>query len=483
MAVKGKKTLVQLDWFNVSYRSVVNYVVLILVLLVGGGAYWYYTGWYAPRTAAEDAIGQAGDTYQEAVQYKSLPGPAEHIKVAGTSLTEARESYGVRMYDDAEFSALHSLDRSLTAIGLAKGQEEGVRVRFSRIEGDVRVKKQGEFSWQPAVPRMALTIGDQVKTSSSASAEIVYFDGTTTLLKPGSLLEIHRLFEDPVTKVRRVEEKLNFGEVRATTPNRNVNGSYHQVETDAVSARADRASEFNVSYEQASKTSRVSTFRGPVEVSGGGSKSSLVGGESVKADAQGKLSSKEALPGVARLEFPADQRVFIFEQPLQEKIILQWQPVLETERYHLIISDKPLFTDPLYEQNRQGVSATLEGVEPGSYFWKVAAVSKSGARGPYSESRAFRISSEKIRDRSDKKPPGLEISEFVTIGLLVIVNGRSEPGATLWVDDEKVDIYDDGRFYAVVRLRKEGQNDVVFRAQDTAGNETRLSRTTYVEVY
>jgi hypothetical protein len=483
MAAKGEKTLVQLDWFNVSYRSILNYAVLILVLLVGGGGYWYYTGWYAPKKDAQQAIEQAVDAFQTAEQHEDLPGPADHVKHAGASLDTARNAFAGSNYDEAEFQALLSLDRSLTAIDLAKGQAESVRVRFSRIEGDVRVKKQGEFSWQPAVQRMGLTVGDQVKTSSSASAEIVYFDGTTTLLKPGSLLEIHKLYEDPVTKVRRVEEKLNFGEVKASTPNRNVNGSYHQVETDAVQARADRASEFNVSYKKETKISRVSSFRGPLDVTGGGSTSSLIGGESVKADAQGQLSSKEALPGVARLEFPADQRVFIFEDPLQEKIILQWQQVNGSERYHLIISDKPLFTDPLYQQNREGNSATLEGVEPGSYYWKVAAVSALGGQGPYSEARTFRISSEKIRDRTDKKPPGLEITEFVTIGLLVIVNGKSEPGATLWVDDEKVDIYDDGRFYAVVRLRKEGNNDVVFRAQDTAGNETSLSRSTYVEVY
>ena len=100
-----------------------------------------------------------------------------------------------------------------------------------------------------------------------------------------------------------------------------------------------------------------------------------------------------------------------------------------------------------------------------------------------SDVRAFRVSSEKIRDRTDNVPPELQITEFVTIGMMVIVNGRSEPGATLWIDNEKIDVFDDGRFYAVVRLRREGLNDLLFRAQDTAGNETRIERSAYVEVY
>ena len=41
----------------------------------------------------------------------------------------------------------------------------------------------------------------------------------------------------------------------------------------------------------------------------------------------------------------------------------------------------------------------------------------------------------------------------------------------------------DGRFYAVVRLRKEGMNELRIRAQDTAGNETQLTRVAYVEMF
>ena len=58
-----------------------------------------------------------------------------------------------------------------------------------------------------------LNVGDQVKTSSRGSAVLLYFDKTKTHVQPGSLLEIRDLYEDPVTKVRRVREKLNWGEV------------------------------------------------------------------------------------------------------------------------------------------------------------------------------------------------------------------------------------------------------------------------------
>jgi hypothetical protein len=66
---------------------------------------------------------------------------------------------------------------------------------------------------------------------------------------------------------------------------------------------------------------------------------------------------------------------------------------------------------------------------------------------------------------------------------MLIVNGRTEPGALLWIDSEKTDVYDDGKFYAVIRLRKEGWNEIEFVSQDASGNEKRVRHRAYVETY
>ena len=186
---------------------------------------------------------------------------------------------------------------------------------------------------------------------------------------------------------------------------------------------------------------------------------------------------------VPRLVAPSDQRVFVYEDPTKGTTDLTWEKVPGAARYHLIISDKFLFTDPLYDADREETTVVLDGVASGAYYWKVAAVSPSGVRGPFSEPRRFRVTSQKIRDREDTSPPKLEITDFVQTGPMVIMNGRTEPGAQLWIDSEKVDVYDDGTFYAVIRLTKEGNNDVQLVAQDAAGNEARLVKRAYVEQY
>jgi len=108
-------------------------------------------------------------------------------------------------------------------------------------------------------------------------------------------------------------------------------------------------------------------------------------------------------------------------------------------------------------------------------------VSANGVLGPYSETRHFQVTTQQLRDKRDTTPPILEITDRVQTGPMLILNGRTEPGALLWVDNEKLDVYDDGTFYAVVRLRKEGVNEIQLVSQDAAGNTTKLTDRAYVD--
>jgi hypothetical protein len=330
---------------------------------------------------------------------------------------------------------------------------------------------------------MSLRVGDQLKTSGSGSVQLIYFDGTVTTIDPGSLLEIREIHEDPATKIRRVSEKLNWGEVQASTQKRNVEGSFHEVSTEKISARSEEAGEFRIASDKASNAAAIDVFQGRVQVSSGGRKESVESGERLRADPAGQLQAKEVLPGSPRLLSPSDQKVFVHEDPAQASTTLSWERVPGAKAYHLMISDRLLFADVRYEADRAESNVVLQGVSPGEYYWKVAAISPASVRGPFSEVRRFRITSQKITDKDDTTPPNLEITENVQTGPMLILNGRTEPGALLWVDNEKVEVTDDGSFYAVIRLRKEGVNDVLLVAQDAAGNVRKLTHRAYVDPY
>ena len=474
------------EWFNVTYRSVFTLVALVVLTLGGAGGYWYYFHVHVPREAARDALSRAESRFGEAsgLDPSAAERLAEVVASARVALTEARGAFGSMRFDEARAAAIRSENLSLQAIGMVKGGGESAeRVRFYRLEGDVRVKKAGQFAWETANQRMELHEGDQIKTSSSASAQVIFFDGTITTVRPGSLYLIREASENPSTKVRRVREELSFGEINASTQDPNVEGSYHEVAAGEVSARSHKAAEFRIRAEEGSKGAEFDVFQGQVEVAARDRREAVAAGERIKAGADGRLRDKELLPGVPALVAPRDQRVFVLDPQTPEPIALAWDPVPGAARYHLMISDQPLFTDALYDDERDGTKAVIGEVAEGSYNWRVAAISPSGVEGWPSNPRRFRVSAQKIVDRSDGEPPVLEISEFVSFGPMVVVNGKTEPGATLWVDSEKVDVLDSGQFSTVVRLRREGFNEVRFVAQDSAGNETELVRKTYVELY
>jgi hypothetical protein len=227
----------------------------------------------------------------------------------------------------------------------------------------------------------------------------------------------------------------------------------------------------------------VDVFEGGLKISGGGRVEKLESGERIRSDGGGKLQPKEVLPGVPRPIAPADQKIFVHEDPAKASTTLTWEKMAGASRYHLQISDRMLFTATLYDADRVETAVQIEGIPPGEYFWKVASVTKDDVRGPYSSPRRFRVTTQALHDKEDTTPPILEITENVQSGPMLILNGRTEPGALLWVDDEKVDVADDGAFYAVIRLRKEGVNEVLISAQDASGNVRKLTQRAYVDPY
>jgi hypothetical protein len=62
-----------------------------------------------------------------------------------------------------------------------------------------------------------------------------------------------------------------------------------------------------------------------------------------------------------------------------------------------------------------------------------------------------------------------------------MVEGRTEPGATVFINDEEVDVSRDGLFKKLVSFNRTGQNAVVVKAVDPSGNQTVKSENVFVE--
>ena len=83
---------------------------------------------------------------------------------------------------------------------------------------------------------------------------------------------------------------------------------------------------------------------------------------------------------------------------------------------------------------------------------------------------------------ADREPPKLQLNKPYSIGgPFFMIEGTTEPGATVFINDEEVDVESNGHFKKLVSFNKTGANAVVVKAIDPAGNQTVKSETVFVE--
>lgn len=482
MPAGNQKPQVLLDWATISYKSIMRGMVYLVLLLAAGGTVWYLQAARAttPEEVALQEIGRAERLLREA-QANAKPDMARVVESAGKLLGAARLSYNRGDFVEARASAQQSQSFSHKALEGAEG--EAFTARIYKHEGDVKVKRARQFVWDGIGSNTALRVGDQIKTASNGSAQIIYFDGTITTLKPGSLLEIRELFEDPTTKVRKVREKLARGGVSATTPEANVAGSFHEVATDSSTARSVSRSQIDVAIDAETRRTRTEVHSGNTEVTTGTTRVTLKPLERIEVAGDTIVSRHTILPAPRLLE-PADQRVFVHESGSAPPTVLRWSGQTGATRYRLQIARTGLFGDLMLDKSDiKSSSVQIPGLKPGHYYWRVSSVDASQVESPFSETRKFKIGDAAEIRADDRVPPPLEVVDFLPSGHMLIISGRTEPGAVLSIDGQNVDVYEDGGFTAVIRLKRDGVNDLDIVAQDPAGNQARLRRQVYVESF
>ena len=347
---------------------------------------------------------------------------------------------------------------------------------FTSIEGGVKVKTVGTFEWVSADKNMVLRKSDLVRTSSGAAAEITFFDGTVVHVRPDSLITIEETSEDPSTKARKVGWHISSGEVNFQTVRKNVPESATEVSTPTVKGTVGEmsAGAFKVAE---SGDSEIRLFQGSGRMqTKGGQTVELAASEAFKVDAGGKAGAKVALPPVPALMAPPHQAEITYPDPARATTLLAWKPVLGAVSYHLMLDYSAYFNRPLVD--RKGIRDSqqeLRGLEPGKYYWRVAAADKEGEEGNFSDFARFTVSRPSAGSGGDGPPPPLAIESVDVRTNILQVKGKTEPGATITVNGQRVDVDGSGSFNDFITLEKAGKQVVVIRATGLNGgvNEQR----------
>lgn len=477
-----------LDWVSVTYRSVLVVVVAVVGLTAAGWLGWsQLQGRNSPRALASREIDAAETLYTEAISYgndkKLLPIRAQ----AREHLVDARTHFNASRFEEARIKAILSRNNAQKAIDISRsGETTRMEVRFYRVQGGVTVKRAGNLRWEDADLNEPLRVGDAIKTSSRGSAQIIYFEGSITTIKPGSLVVISKMTSDPKTRRVKVTEILKVGGVHSTSFGSNGAGSIHEVTTMNTVARAPTATKavFEVDYDDDRQTTRLAVHEGQAEIIAGDSAMTLLAAEGVRVASDGRFSPREVVLTAPRAIAPSDQKIILADASGTKALDLIWSEIPGADEYRLEVSRDPLMADLVHDLARKGnTMAHLPALEQGAWFWRVAAVDAGGRRGRSSPIAEFRIASRDTAMAADHDAPTLTLVDVLQTGNLVIISGRTDADARLWVDNQRVDVYEDGTFTAVVRLHRDGRNVLEIIAQDPAGNETVARREAFLDVF
>jgi hypothetical protein len=354
---------------------------------------------------------------------------------------------------------------------------------FTSIEGSVKVKAVGTFEWVTADKAIILKRSDLVRTGPGAAAEIEFFDGTVVHVRPDSLITIEETSEDPSTKQRKVAWHISSGEVQFNTARKNVPGSSIEASTPTVRTIAGDESKGGIRVAETGDTD-VKIYRGTgVVETKTGQKSELASGQGLKVDSSGLAGPKVTLPDVPKLLAPSHQTEITYPDPTRATTLFAWKEVPTSSTYHFQIDYSPYFNRPLYDRKGwKGTSIELRGLEPAKYYWRVAAAGQDDSEGAFSDFARFTV----IRPNAaqgDGPPPPLQIESIDVRSNLLQIKGRTEAGATVTVNGQRVEVQGDGGFNEFITLDKPGKQVVTVRAVGLNGGVNEQKRPVVVAAF
>lgn len=348
---------------------------------------------------------------------------------------------------------------------------------FSGIEGTVKVKAVGTFEWVTADSSIALKKSDIVRTGPGSAAEIRFFDGTVVAVGADSLIMIEASSSDPSSRKAKVGWRVSNGKVEFQVPARGAAGGEAEISTPTVTARTETAATGAISVEQSGE-SDVRVYGGRIVArTKAGDTIELTQNEGVKIDPSGKAGVEVKLPGVPVLLSPANQSEVAYPDPTRAITLLAWKPVPEAVSYQVLLDYSPHFNRPLVD--RGGIkesSVEVRGLDTGKYYWRVAAVDRDGVTGKFSDFSRFAVARPNGTSQGDGPPPPLTIDTLDVRANILQIKGRTEPGATVTVNGQRVDVQADGSFNEFIQLGKVGRQFVVVKAVGINGGENEQRR-------
>lgn len=470
----GKKFEVELDWYYVQKDAVRKWIIFFVVAAVAvvGGVYAYIRfSQPDPSRRAAREIAEAESLLGKAQALPEAPRLRGDIDMAAGKVGLAKKAAEEGRFPEAIAAAV---DAQAIATRLVHGDTPG-DAAIMDTGGKVDVQRANRATWESAKQGMKLFEGDFLKTGPNGVAEVMASDGTLYKIREETLFEVHRTTSAPRgdggEAGKRSEIKFIVGNVDINTGE----NSRATVKTDNATTDIGRASRVGVDVDT-EKNTGVKAYQGSASVkTAAGQTVELSDREQVTASRAGALSVKTRLPDAPSPLQPEDNASFDVRK--KEPVAIKWSPVKEASRYRLQIARSRLFIPEsviVDLSDRTKTEAVVALNDVGSFFWRVATLTKTSVASDWSPYRRFRVSGG--AEPQSKSPPNLRVDRPQVIANIVTVSGKTDPGASVTVNGEPADTDTTGAFRKIISIDKDGLHDIVVRAANSAGATERSEK-------
>ena len=478
MAKQKQNSGAVVDWYLISVDKLKYIGLFVVVVAIALGTYFYRDLiTRSPKQLAQAAIADAEKALNDLAASKDFSAFRNEFDRGQRLLAEARDMMAAKDFPGAEQAAIEARSVIQGALATLPGANDS-DAQFLSVEGNVEFQRAGA-QWQTADGRAQLFNGDWVKTGSGASAELIFSNGSLYTVGPNALLEIYSRV-NPATSRKQNSVKMEVGRVEINTAD-----DTSTVSTPGNEVVVGSSSTTQVEVDESEKTEVVSiSGQSTIRPFGGGKEVQLAAGTKLTSTKEGALSEVKTLLDPPDLFAPSDNQVIASTKG--QTIELTWEKVNDAMAYRLQVSRSRLFGRLEIDAKRTQQTAKTKITSEGAYYWRVASISPDGETGPFSSYRRFRItgagtSPGRAADM-DTEPPSLGFTQILPLGgPNFMIEGKAEPGAAVFVNDQQVNVESDGSFRKLVSFSKVGYNDVVIKAIDPAGNQSIKRERVWVE--
>jgi len=315
--------------------------------------------------------------------------------------------------------------------------------RIISFEGDVRVTRAATRETIVVTKETTVAAGDTIQTQSDGRAVVRMVDGSDFTVKPNSTLVIRdnsSLFGGTNVRVSLDDGQLN---VRTDQQQENTQNVVEMLDSE-TQVRSQTDASFNADAARNGGEIRIS--RGTVETTIGGERTTISENEFAAVDG-GKLTGKEKLLVPPKAASPANMSQVAAASGDGVTVAFNWQDEssMPVASYYLQVSRSPIFASDSILVDRGSLTShdfRLAGMQPGTYYWRLKATSKSGQTSEWSEPWRFSVA-------RNGAGSGIDVAGWNVEnvgGNVFFISGRTQPGLRVRVLGREAFSGGDGAF-------------------------------------